>query len=547
MNRGKRMAHRVLNVMTYMLVTCSVLICADDETFCQENTSQTNKTGLHFTKDWSTIDYVLVERHKALHCCVEEYKTIEWYKDGHQIIYNFTNGTSFRLAKGSDNTRIFTDSAIKLDNGIYTCVASNGTLTLKHVVELYTDIEMNYEGPARWTGIPKDQYAQIGESASFFCEGFIGPGNDTNQDSQVIWMKKGESYFPKGFTEVNSASYVVFDCCAYAHIGEGWGGRRDCQVERALLISQCRLWYDPHTKIRTTYKATLILLLVFSAAIILMALSTMKWHLEIRLFLKDRFGKLEEDDEKEYDAFVCYDQDDTDFALGVLVPTLEQKYHYHCFAYERDCNAGDVIPETYSTHVNTSRRFIMVLSPSLARNKWCTYALYMAIEAMLNLHSKIICIILQRAGTYRPRLFWRVIVYSPREFKRARYYRPRAFKSKSLPSKGLQESKILPSQGLQESKSLPSQGLQESKSLPSKGRQESKCLPSQNLQESKILPSQGLQESKSSQSKGLQESKILPSKGHQESKCSQSKGLQESKILPSKGRQESKNLPSKGH
>ncbi|CAG2063243.1 unnamed protein product, partial [Timema podura] len=99
--------------------------------------------------------------------------------------------------------------------------------------------------------------------------------------------------------------------------------------------------------------------------------------------------------EKEYDAFVCYDQDDTDFALGVLVPTLERKYHYHCFAYERDCNAGDIIPETYSTHVNISRRFIMVLSPSLARNKWCTYALYMAIEAMLNLHSKIICIILQ--------------------------------------------------------------------------------------------------------------------------------------------------------
>nr|CAD7609633.1 unnamed protein product [Timema genevievae] len=256
---------------------------------------------------------------------------------------------------------------------------------------------MNYEGPARWTGIPKDQYAQIGESASFFCEGFID---------------------------------------------------------------------DPHTKIRTTYKATLILLLVFSAVTVLVTLSTVKWHLEIRLFLKDRFGKLEKDgpfrplceglkwrsmmkieclaeevqscdgqwkrdrkqldsngdecvhseivspvktyltiaglvrlkfsdNEKEYDAFVCYDQDDTDFALGVLVPTLERKYHYHCFAYERDCNAGDIIPETYSTNVNISRRFIMVLSPSLARNKWCTYALYMAIEAMLNLHSKIICIILQ--------------------------------------------------------------------------------------------------------------------------------------------------------
>nr|CAD7197908.1 unnamed protein product [Timema douglasi] len=40
------------------------------------------------------------------------------------------------------------------------------------------------------------------------------------------------------------ASNVVFDCCAHAHIGEGLGGKRDFQVERALLLSQCRLWRD---------------------------------------------------------------------------------------------------------------------------------------------------------------------------------------------------------------------------------------------------------------------------------------------------------------
>nr|CAD7258176.1 unnamed protein product [Timema shepardi] len=39
------------------------------------------------------------------------------------------------------------------------------------------------------------------------------------------------------------ASDVVFDLCTYAH-RRGWGGRRDCQVERALLLSQYRLWRD---------------------------------------------------------------------------------------------------------------------------------------------------------------------------------------------------------------------------------------------------------------------------------------------------------------
>nr|CAD7395658.1 unnamed protein product [Timema cristinae] len=43
---------------------------------------------------------------------------------------------------------------------------------------------------------------------------------------------------------LHSASDMVFDCCAHAHIVGEWGGRRDCQVERVLLLSQCRLWRD---------------------------------------------------------------------------------------------------------------------------------------------------------------------------------------------------------------------------------------------------------------------------------------------------------------
>jgi len=46
-------------------------------------------------------------------------------------------------------------------------------------------------------------------------------------------------------------------------------------------------------------------------------------------------------DDKEYDIFVCYDPADAEFALGVLVHTLEKVYHYRCFVYERDSVAGD--------------------------------------------------------------------------------------------------------------------------------------------------------------------------------------------------------------
>nr|CAD7257659.1 unnamed protein product [Timema shepardi] len=51
---------------------------------------------------------------------------------------------------------------------------------------------------------------------------------------------------------LHSASDVVFDCCVHTHIGEVWGVRRDCQVEIALLLSQCRLWRDGGRKGRHT-------------------------------------------------------------------------------------------------------------------------------------------------------------------------------------------------------------------------------------------------------------------------------------------------------
>lgn len=58
------------------------------------------------------------------------------------------------------------------------------------------------------------------------------------------------------------------------------------------------------------------------------------------------------------------------------------------------------MPEIYTMKIRSSRRFLMILSPALAVNSWCTYALYVAIEAMLNLHSKIICVVLQVWHSY---------------------------------------------------------------------------------------------------------------------------------------------------
>lgn len=46
--------------------------------------------------------------------------------------------------------------------------------------------------------------------------------------------------------------------------------------------------------------------------------------------MKDRFGKLQEDDGRVNDVLIAYSQKDSEVVLGVLLPSLESKYNYKC-------------------------------------------------------------------------------------------------------------------------------------------------------------------------------------------------------------------------
>jgi hypothetical protein len=46
-------------------------------------------------------------------------------------------------------------------------------------------------------------------------------------------------------------------------------------------------------------------------------------------------------DGKEYDALICYDDKDSEYVLGVLVPTLETRYDYRCFTHHLGSVGGN--------------------------------------------------------------------------------------------------------------------------------------------------------------------------------------------------------------
>ncbi|XP_021924170.1 interleukin-1 receptor accessory protein-like 1 isoform X2 [Zootermopsis nevadensis] len=392
----------VLFTLVLLILTDHVMYAENEKGFCEMNLFEKNKTSLEFTKEVNTFDYVVIERYKSLSCCAKGYKTIKWYKDGNIISAGNRNITFHELRE--QNQTLISIRVTDLDNGTYTCKVSDGINEIQRKIQLKVMPEVTYMGPALLTYVTESyQYAQIGETARFFCEGFIGHGKKHN--SQVAWVMDKTNTFPdtsdkRRYTKsvARAEDLIIGEYLIFKTVTKEDFGTYKCTISNGgspKVFNVTLIEGDnPTMKIRTSYKATVVIISVFTCSVVLLIGVYMRWHLELHLFWKDHFGKLE-DDNKEYDVFVCYDQTDTEFALGVLVHTLEKCYHYRCFVYERDSVAGDWIPEIYTMKIRSSRRFLMVLSPALAINSWCTYALYVAIEAMLNLHSKIICVVLQ--------------------------------------------------------------------------------------------------------------------------------------------------------
>ncbi|GFG38730.1 hypothetical protein Cfor_07037 [Coptotermes formosanus] len=397
---GLELSSVFFKVLTVMFIY-HVTYAQNEQGFCEMNLFERNKTSLEFTKEVNEFDYVVIERYKSLSCCAKGYKMIEWHKDDILISDSNKNVTFHELRE--QNQTLISHRVTYMDNGTYTCKVSNGINEIQRKIQLRVMPERKYMDGALATYVSEPyQYAQVGEATRFFCEGFIGYGK--LHDSQVTWVMDKTYTFPATadgrrcakkvsrddgliigeyliFKSVTKEDFTTYKCT----ISNG----DNPKVFNVTLIEGD----SPTMKVRTSYMVTFIIA-VFICSVVLLTVIYSTWCLEIRLFWKDHFGKLENDD-KEYDIFVCYDQADAEFALGVIVHTLEKVYHYRCFVYERDSVAGDWMPEIYTMKIRSSRRFLMILSPALAVNSWCTYALYVAIEAMLNLHSKIICVVLQ--------------------------------------------------------------------------------------------------------------------------------------------------------
>lgn len=106
------------------------------------------------------------------------------------------------------------------------------------------------------------------------------------------------------------------------------------------------------------------------------------------------------DENKRYDAFVSYANDDHDFVVQKLVPFLEGEKSFKLCLHYRDWVPGDGIQEQILRSVQSSRRTIVVLSPNFLNSVWGTVEFKTAhAEALKSGTSKVIVIVYEDVGS----------------------------------------------------------------------------------------------------------------------------------------------------
>ncbi|XP_071415671.1 single Ig IL-1-related receptor isoform X2 [Pithys albifrons albifrons] len=134
--------------------------------------------------------------------------------------------------------------------------------------------------------------------------------------------------------------------------------------------------------------------LVVLALLVLLAVLYVRCHLNLLLWYRNRYGELEINDGKLYDAYVSHATapDDRKFVHFIVKPQLENRYGYKLFLDEQNMlpNSADLI-----MNISRCRRLIVVLSVAYLEQEWCNSSFREGLWRLLELSRKPIFIVFE--------------------------------------------------------------------------------------------------------------------------------------------------------
>ncbi|KAJ7420774.1 Single Ig IL-1-related receptor [Willisornis vidua] len=137
--------------------------------------------------------------------------------------------------------------------------------------------------------------------------------------------------------------------------------------------------------------------LVVLALLVLLAVLYVRCHLNLLLWYRNRYGELEINDGKLYDAYVSHatTPDDRKFVHFIVKPQLENRYGYKLFLDEQNMLPNSEPSADLIMNISRCRRLIVVLSVAYLEQEWCNSSFREGLWRLLELSRKPIFIVFE--------------------------------------------------------------------------------------------------------------------------------------------------------
>lgn len=222
-----------------LAVATGLIDTAHGEDHCSEHRFNESLASdyMQFTKEVAEREYGVVGQFKSLHCCAKGYRSIEWFKNGQPYPWG-GDISSLIVYPEAANQTIYTHRISETDIGNYSCVLRNDTSIIRHDIELrMQEDKPDYPLP---TFKPKDVIINLGETARFYCEAFVGKLDLPDATNKIVWMQMFDDK-PASIMDANQLNVtredgqIIGSYLSIPKIQQHHYGRYRCQITSGNL------------------------------------------------------------------------------------------------------------------------------------------------------------------------------------------------------------------------------------------------------------------------------------------------------------------------
>lgn len=272
---------RLLTMAAVMVIVSWISVVVRAEDHCSENryNSSLDTEHLQFTKEVADREYAILGQFKSLHCCAKGYRSIEWFKNGQPYPWG-SEISSLIVYPEAANQTIYTHRISEKDIGNYTCVLRNDTSAIRHDIELQLQ-EDKPDNPLP-TFKPKDMIVNLGETARFYCEAFVGKLDLPDATNKIVWMQMFDDKPAATVADANQLNVtredgqIIGSYLSIPKIQQHHYGRYRCQItsgnldrplDLSVLLSPTQV-----TAVEESEFGTLLALIIIASFAALLAL-----------------------------------------------------------------------------------------------------------------------------------------------------------------------------------------------------------------------------------------------------------------------------------